>query len=132
MAINVMNAESLDHQVGGDHYKKLQMQPIELILECNCNYIQGNVIKYVSRHHFKNGAEDLEKAKHYLKFAIDSGCEMHSISGFVPQALRYCRINAFGKKTEEIILSLFYNELRSAMQQIETLKISTYGQNSIF
>jgi Protein of unknwon function (DUF3310). len=132
MAINVMNAESLDHQVGGDHYKKLQMQPIELILECNCNYIQGNVIKYVSRHHFKNGAEDLEKAKHYLKFAIDSSCEMENLSGFVPQALRYCRINTFGKKTEEIILSLFYNELRSAMQQIETLKISTYGQNSIF
>ena len=31
-----------------------------------------NVIKYVQRHAKKNGIEDLEKAKHYLEFAIEN------------------------------------------------------------
>jgi hypothetical protein len=31
-----------------------------------------NVIKYVQRHAKKNGKEDLEKAKHYLEFAIEN------------------------------------------------------------
>ncbi len=31
-----------------------------------------NVIKYVQRHHRKNGKEDLEKALHYLEFALQN------------------------------------------------------------
>ena len=30
------------------------------------DYLQGNVIKYVTRYKNKNGVEDLEKAAHYL------------------------------------------------------------------
>ena len=32
----------------------------------------GNVLKYVSRHRFKNGLEDLKKAEVYLKWAIEN------------------------------------------------------------
>ena len=59
----------LQQQVGGDHYKKLRMQPVELIAKLQLNYFLGNVLKYVTRHRDKNGKEDLEKALHYLKFA---------------------------------------------------------------
>ena len=58
---------ALDEQVGGDHYKKLGIQPIELIRDINANFFQGNVIKYVTRYKDKNGIKDLEKAKHYLE-----------------------------------------------------------------
>ena len=58
---------ALDEQVGGDHYKKLGVQPVELIKVINANYFQGNVIKYVTRYKDKNGVKDLEKAKHYLE-----------------------------------------------------------------
>ena len=58
---------ALDEQVGGDHYKKLGMQPIELIRDINANFFQGNVIKYITRYKDKNGIKDLEKAKHYLE-----------------------------------------------------------------
>lgn len=34
-------------------------------------YVVGNVIKYVSRAHLKNGVEDLKKAKWYLSDLID-------------------------------------------------------------
>ena len=57
---------ALDEQVGGDHYKKLGVQPVEFIRDINANFFQGNVIKYVTRYKDKNGIKDLEKAKHYL------------------------------------------------------------------
>jgi hypothetical protein len=34
-------------------------------------YLMGNVIKYISRYRFKNGKEDLMKAKWYLSLAIE-------------------------------------------------------------
>lgn len=58
---------ALDEQVGGDHYKKLGIQPIELIRDINANFFQGNVIKYITRYKDKNSIKDLEKAKHYLE-----------------------------------------------------------------
>lgn len=64
-----MNA--LDTQVDGDHYKKLKIQPIEYIYANNIGYMEGNVIKYISRWKDKNGIKDLEKAKHYIDLLIE-------------------------------------------------------------
>lgn len=60
-----------DTQVGGTHYKKYKIQPIEYTLGNNLNFCQGNIIKYVTRYKDKNGIQDLEKAKHYIDFLID-------------------------------------------------------------
>lgn len=62
---------ALDAQVGGDHYKKLKIQPIEFIHANNIPFIESNVIKYVTRWRDKNGVKDLEKAKHYLELLIE-------------------------------------------------------------
>lgn len=56
-------------QVGGNHYKRAH-QPWEIIEEWNLNYWAGNVLKYLLRYPYKNGVEDLEKAKHYLEYLI--------------------------------------------------------------
>ena len=32
---------------------------------------EGNVIKYICRHRFKNGKEDLEKAVHFIEMIIE-------------------------------------------------------------
>jgi len=61
----------LDEQVGGDHYKKCKIQPVEFILANNIGYMEGNVIKYVVRHKDKGGIADLEKATHYLRMLIE-------------------------------------------------------------
>lgn len=36
------------------------------------DYCAGNVIKYIWRHRFKNGIEDLRKAAVYLQWMIES------------------------------------------------------------
>ena len=62
---------ALETQVDGSHYKKLKIQPVEYIYANEIGYMEGNVIKYVSRWKDKNGIKDLEKAKHYLELLIE-------------------------------------------------------------
>lgn len=57
-------------QIGGEHYKKLAIQPIEYITANNIGFCEGNVIKYVTRWKDKNGIEDLQKAKHMIDLLI--------------------------------------------------------------
>lgn len=58
-------------QVGGDHYKKQTIQPWDFIIANNLGFLEGNVIKYVTRYKSKNGLEDLKKAQHYLQKLIE-------------------------------------------------------------
>ena len=64
--------KSLEVQHGGDHYKKMKIQPIEYIQANGLGFCEGNVLKYITRHKFKNGREDILKAKHYLELLLDS------------------------------------------------------------
>ena len=63
--------KSLKEQVGGNHYSKLAIQPVEYINANHLTYLQGNVIKYVTRYKNKNGLQDLHKAKHYIDMLIE-------------------------------------------------------------
>jgi hypothetical protein len=65
-----MTEEPLETQIGGEHYKNLIIQPIEYMLANNLGYVEGAVVKYVTRWKSKGGVEDLEKAKHLLDILI--------------------------------------------------------------
>lgn len=56
-------------QIGGNHYKDNFpfCQPLKFFVKNNIPFDAGNVCKYVLRHKFKNGIEDLKKAKHYIE-----------------------------------------------------------------
>ena len=62
---------ALDKQVGGNHYKKYNIQPIEFFIANNIPYAEAAIIKYVLRYQDKNGIEDLEKAKHLIEILIE-------------------------------------------------------------
>lgn len=64
--------ELLNTQVGGSHYQKYVIQPIEFIVKNNIPFLEANVIKYIVRYKDKNGLEDLNKAKHYLEMLIEN------------------------------------------------------------
>jgi len=66
-----MHGEDNEKQVGGIHYTEMPIQPWEIIERNSLNYWEGNVLKYLLRYKYKNGIEDLEKAKHYLEFLIE-------------------------------------------------------------
>lgn len=64
-----MNAN--DVQTGGNHYVLKAIQPWDFIIANNLGYLEGNIIKYVTRHKEKGGIEDLKKAQHYLQKLIE-------------------------------------------------------------
>ena len=59
-----------DKQVGGSHYRKMNIQPYEFISKNNLSFFQGCVVKYVCRYLNKSGIEDLEKIIHYCQLEI--------------------------------------------------------------
>ncbi len=66
------NEDTLDKQIGGDHYKDCKIQPVEYIHANQLDYFEGNVIKYVTRHRTKGeGKKDIEKAIHYAELILE-------------------------------------------------------------
>jgi hypothetical protein len=63
---------ALDKQEGGNHYKDMAIQPVEFITANNLGFLEGNVVKYICRHHAKNGAEDIRKAIHYCELLLQT------------------------------------------------------------
>ncbi|WP_109798698.1 DUF3310 domain-containing protein [Novosphingobium meiothermophilum] len=62
---------ALDVQISGDHYKNRKIQPVEFIHANNLPFIEGCVVKYVTRWREKGGVPDLLKAKHYIELLIE-------------------------------------------------------------
>lgn len=55
--------DHIDHPV---HYTQ-GIECIDYILSHNMDYLEGNIVKYVTRYKFKHGVDDLRKAEWYLK-----------------------------------------------------------------
>lgn len=80
MSLPPENGTALTRQVAGDHYKSLPIQPIEYIYANKIGYMEGNVIKYVTRWRDKGGIADLEKARHYIDLLIQLETEERELS----------------------------------------------------
>jgi len=61
----------LEEQVGGGHYKDLAIQPMEYCQLNKLGAAESFVVKYVTRHKNKNGAEDIKKAIHCLELLLE-------------------------------------------------------------
>ena len=66
-----MVPNALDVQVGGSHYKDLAIQPIEYIHANKLGFAEGNVVKYITRHRQKHGADDVRKVIHYCQLLLE-------------------------------------------------------------
>lgn len=60
-----------NHQVGGNHYAKHSIQPWDYIVANNLGYLEGNIVKYISRWRDKGGVDDLRKVMHYTEKLIE-------------------------------------------------------------
>lgn len=62
---------ALDIQEGGQHYKQFVIQPVEFAFKNNMPFLDANAFKYICRHRFKNGMQDIRKARHYLELIAE-------------------------------------------------------------
>ena len=63
------NENPLSYQVGGDHYRKYEYQPVTFFSDVQLDFNRANAIKYLVRWKDKGGIEVLKKAVQYLRFA---------------------------------------------------------------
>ena len=54
-------------QVGGDHYSKNAIQPWDYIVANELGYLEGNIVKYITRWRDKGGLQDIDKVIHYAQ-----------------------------------------------------------------
>lgn len=59
------------NNTGPNHYKDKPLQVWDYVVSNNLGYLEGNVIKYITRWRQKGGVEDLRKAKHYIEKLIE-------------------------------------------------------------
>ena len=58
-------------QVGGDHYKKMAIQPSHYIVRNKLGWYEGNIVKYITRHSITGGKQDIEKVIHYAELLLE-------------------------------------------------------------
>ena len=62
--------ESPKEQVGGDHYKRMKIDVFEFAEANGLTFMEATACKYICRHRFKSGKEDLLKAQHTINRLI--------------------------------------------------------------
>jgi hypothetical protein len=72
---NCQESRSIDPVAQPDHYNKGAIEAIEAIKASMHpqeykGYLKGNCLKYLWRYEYKNGVEDLRKARVYLDWLI--------------------------------------------------------------
>ena len=55
----------MNDNINPDYYRK-GIETTDYIQSHSMNYLEGNIIKYVTRHRAKGGVDDLRKAEWYL------------------------------------------------------------------
>lgn len=60
-----------NNQIGGTHYRKCAIEPVEYIHANGLDFNEGSIVKYITRHRNKNGAEDIKKIKDYCDIILE-------------------------------------------------------------
>jgi len=76
---------ALDTQVGGNHYRNGTIQPVQYIEANKLGYLEGVVLKRITRHNQPGGKgrQDIEKAIHELQLLLE--LRYHTPAGVTKQ-----------------------------------------------
>ena len=118
---------ALENQIGGSHYKNMAVQPVELIAGLKFDFIQGSIIKYISRDK-GNRLQDLQKAKHFCELGIIYGGfeKQVNISSIKCVSLskhirNYVYSNNLHANSYDVILFVAHNDYKKAAIIINNL-----------
>ena len=122
--------KAIESQVGGSHYKDMAFQPIELIAALRCSFIQGCIIKYISRYKNKNGAQDIKKCIHYAQLAIELDDKKRCNDKVLSMSInKYILKNKFTIFQRRIITQAIYNNYTRVIQYCKELLQLEYPEN---
>lgn len=123
----------LEAQVGGNHYSKLAIQPLEFSMANGLDACAHTALKYVTRHQDKGGRKDLEKAMHCIEMREVLGTAAHRVDQWTVDAHDYCRANGLEEPETAVIVTLCNwietgdpLHLHKLKQQLATLTVVRY------
>lgn len=100
---------TLGRQVGGSHYVKMKIQPVEYAMQAKLDPCAFSILKYSSRHADKNGAQDVEKALHFVALRRSALLIYPKYEPPAEQRLSmetYCAVNRLGVPETRALLAL--------------------------
>ena len=120
--------EALDIQIGGNHYKNMKMQPVELFAKTCCTAFQANIWKYITRYKYKNGAEDIKKCRHYAELAMELNCNKALTYYQESIVYKFCKINHVPEDIKSIIISAAHNRYADVIDKCTSLLNKEYPE----
>lgn len=119
--------EEVCKQIGGNHYQS-DYQPLNLILKYNLNFIQGSVIKYVTRHRRKNKEEDLLKALSLCETGLNFDKYNFLYYDVNNEVYDYCKKNELNSYLyEKVIFYILHKNYKDAIDNIKDIITTEYG-----
>ena len=98
---------AMKKQVGGDHYKRLAIKPVEFATVNAYDPCAFSILKYLSRHRHKNGIEDLRKASHFVELRMELLSRTELDHGYdVTPMQKYCDKNRVRAEDYVILMNL--------------------------
>lgn len=119
---------SLDIQVGGNHYKNFPYQPLQLSVDMRLNFIQGNIVKYITRYKYKNGKQDLLKVVHYASLGKELKPLNFALLRNALEAINlYASMNNLNDTIKNVIHHSIYQNWTEIISLVEALIKEEYG-----
>ena len=59
------------NKISPDYYQKGNIEVTDFIIDQSMSFLEGNIVKYLTRYKEKSGIEDLRKARWYLEKLIE-------------------------------------------------------------
>lgn len=113
-----------EKQIGGRHYKT-NYQHWDFIRDVGLDYLEAQVVKYVTRYKLKNGIQDLEKAMHFLEKLEAERAK--AVEHTLPE---YSHANSLSNAQEDVVSLVMSGNLGEAMARVATIMVTEYGEAS--
>ena len=117
---------ALDTQIGGNYYKNLEFQPVELFAKTKCTPFQANIWKYISRYKYKNKEEDIKKCMHYAELAKELKCNGELSLGKQSVVEAFCRVNKLTAKQYRIVIAAFEDNYDAVIKECASILLNDY------
>ncbi len=108
-------------QVAGDHYKS-EYQHWDFVHDIGLNYLEAQVVKYVTRWRSKNGVQDLEKALHFVAKLQEEKTKALEIT-----LEEYQKSNGLDASEFCIVHAIISGSLRYAKEHLEAMILVNYS-----
>lgn len=123
-----MSENALQRQVGGNHYTA-KIQHVEFCQTNRIPWCEASALKYIARHRKKNGAQDIEKAIHYVEMlqGLDYGRREKVPQDMDPRKFTvsikdFCDANEIPPLEAEVIMKICWHQIRGESQLMDAVK----------